>query len=228
MAWLAWPITIIPIVIIFMWVFREPIARLVDRIKKVGKGGVECDDLTEKQIADTKDPAQSPLDAIQKTGDDQEISVAQNGADELLATVPLTPCVQDNEKLVRDGLLARGLDETALAVKVLIRYLAVSVVLLDFEQVHNAIFGSQIQLLTSLNEVVGTGKAWKFIEGHFDDTKEQYPDYFEKWTADTYMKYLGGKGLIAYDNERRCHITEKGREYLGWIVKCSRGEKKLG
>lgn len=228
MAWLAWPITIIPIVIFFLIKFHDPIAKLIDRIRKVGKGGFECDDPAEKQIADTKDPAQNPLDAIQKTSDDQEISVAQNGADELLATVPLTPCVQDNEKLVRDGLLARGLDETGLAVKVLIRYLAVSVALLDFEQIHISIFGSQIQLLKSLNEAAGTGKAWEFIEGHFDDTKERYPDYFEKWTADTYMKFLAQKVLIAYDNERQCHITEKGREYLGWIVKYSQEENKLG
>lgn len=228
MAWLAWPSTVIPIAIIFFVMFRKPIADRLAGLKELSSKGAKFEESAKKQMAITKDPAQSPLEAIQETGDSQETSAGRNGAEELLSAMPLSPVLQMTEEIVRTGLRAKGLDETGPTVDVLVRYLAGTTLLLDFEQIHSAIFGSQIYLLKRLNEVRGSGQAWEFIEDHFDKAKEQYPRVFVDWTVDRYMRYLEQTDLVLYGDERRCHITKRGLEFLQWVVNNGRLENKGG
>ena len=225
MAWLAWPISIIPTVIFFLIKFSEPIVERIRNIKKAGPGGVEFENSAQKQIASAEDPAQSPLDAIQKTSEGQEPPAGQTGADELLAAMPLSPVLQGREDVVRAGLQAKGLNETSPTVDVLVRYFAATLIMLDFEQVHYLIFGSQIQLLKRLNEARGAGQTQEFIEKYFGEVKEEYPDIFRDATAAMYMNYLIITELVM-DEGGRCHLTTKGLEYLRWIVNTGRQENK--
>jgi hypothetical protein len=78
----------------------------------------------------------------------------------------------------------------------------------------------------SLNEVTGQGKPLIFIEYYFEDIKSQYPEAFDKWTCEQYLKFLYDHLLITKQNDQ-IHITVKGVEYLTWLVRNGIQENKV-
>lgn len=100
----------------------------------------------------------------------------------------------------------------------LIKHLAASIILLDFEQIHNLIFGSQIFLLKKLNEVAGQGKAREFLATYFGHVKTLFPEQLGGWSLEQYFGFLIGRSLITIEADT-FHITNLGVEYLAWVIK---------
>ena len=77
-----------------------------------------------------------------------------------------------------------------------LKHLAGTRVLLEFEQIHNLIFGSQIFLLKKLNEVAGQGKPIEFVANHFEHVKGLFPEQLGNWSLGQYLAFLIGRLLI--------------------------------
>jgi hypothetical protein len=94
---------------------------------------------------------------------------------------------------------------------------------LEFEQIQNLIFGSQIFLLKKLNEVTGQGQMVASVEAHFDHIQKRFNEAFADWSLGKYLDFLLARNLIVLQ-DGRYHITNLGKEYLVWMARNGRGE----
>jgi hypothetical protein len=189
--------------LVFVFLFRKQLAGLISRITSIDKSGVKASPTPEAQREKQK------TEAVQ----------------ELLLAIGDSVVLRDIEGRIKADLKERGLETEGDTVKVLIKHLGAAKVLLDFEQIHNLIFGSQIYLLKNLNEVVGQGQTREYVEAHFEHVNELYNNVFGDWSFEQYMAFLIGKSLVTVDGNTY-HITNLGVEYLTWMTRNGRSENR--
>jgi hypothetical protein len=146
-------------------------------------------------------------------------------AQELLAAIRESIVLTDIEGRIKFDLEAKGLETEGETVKVLIKHLAASRILTEFEQIYNLIFGSQIFLLKKLNEVAGQGRAEEYLHSYFKNVKELFPEEFGAWSISQYLEFLLGRALII-KTENIYHITNLGVEYLTWMARNGKSENR--
>ncbi len=144
-------------------------------------------------------------------------------AQELLLAIGDTVAIKEGESRIRNDLMARHLEVEGETTKVLIKYLSASMVALEFEQIQNLIFGSQIFLLKKLNEVSGQGQSAAAVQTHFEKVQNMFPDSFSDWSLDNYLHFLISRRLIV-QTDGSYHITHLGNEYLVWMARYGRRE----
>ena len=98
-------------------------------------------------------------------------------------------------------------------------------ILLEFEQIYNLIFGTQISLLKKLNEVVGQGISEHEVQLYFSDVQENHKEEFGIWSLDQYLNFLIERTLILF-KDGAYHITNLGVEYLTWMARNGKSENK--
>lgn len=198
---LGWPHFAFVFALVCIILFRSQLAGLLTRITSIDKSGIKAQSAPEAQREEKK------KEAVQ----------------ELLLAIGNSIVLQDIETRIRQDLHNRGLETDGDSSKVLIRHLAATKILLEFEQIHNLIFGSQIFLLKRLNEVAGQGKPEAFVVAHFEHVKTLFPDSFQDWNLAQYLEFLFARVLILRNNDVY-HITNLGVEYLTWIARNGRRE----
>ena len=199
---LGWPHFAFAFCLIFIFVFRPQLGALLSRVTSIDKLGIKTQPNPEIQREDPK-----------------KIEAAQ----ELLLAIGNTVVLQDIEDQIRTDLAARNLEANGETNKVLIKYLAATLVALEFERIQNLIFGSQIYLLKKLNEVSGKGLSPAAIGSNFEHVKQLFPEAFNEWSLDEYLAFLFARKLIVVTNDNY-HITNLGNEYLVWMARTGHRE----
>lgn len=199
---LGWPHFAFAFGVVFLLVFHGQLRALLGRITSIDKTGIRTQPNPEIQREDPK-----------------KIEAAQ----ELLLAIGNTVVLQDIEGRIRNELTTRQLSVEGETTKVLIKYLAAAKVGLEFEQIQNLIFGSQIYLLKKLNQVTGQGQSLALIESHFEHVQKMFNDSFADWTLEKYLHFLFERQLIVLQ-DGRYHITNLGKEYLVWMARTGRAE----
>ena len=133
--------------------------------------------------------------------------------------------LRDVEGRIEKDLKGRGLETDGDTIKVLIKQLGAAKILLEFEQIHNLIFGCQIFLLKKLNEVAGQGKPREFVAVYFEHAKSLFPEQLGNWSLEQYLAFLIARLLITTQGDS-FHITNLGVEYLTWMIRNGRREDK--
>jgi hypothetical protein len=105
------------------------------------------------------------------------------------------------------------------------RYLAAAKVSLEFEQIQNLIFGSQIYLLKKLNEIAGQDLSPAELQLHYEHVQKMFSEQFSDWSLEKYLHFLFARSLVVLQ-DGRYHITNLGKEYLVWIARTGRTENK--
>ncbi|HVS26752.1 MAG TPA: hypothetical protein VHE58_05575 [Burkholderiales bacterium] len=187
--------------LVFIALFRQPLSDLIRRITKIDKKGLTAGPAPEAQ-REKSDP-----EAVQQ----------------LLDVVGNSIVITDIEGRIKNELKAKGLSTEGDSVKVLIRHLVGTQLLLSFEQIHSLIFGSQIFLLKKLNEVAGQGRPLSFVNGHIDHVKTLYSNALGDWSHNQYLEFMYGRLLIIRHGDQ-IHITNLGVEYLTWVARNGRRE----
>ena len=86
----------------------------------------------------------------------------------------------------------------------------------EFRLISMAVFGSQIDLLSRLNENFPIGMKREAVRNFYDSVRSTHVQEFDSWDLGRYLRYLEeGTSLLRLYAER-IHITGKGREYLIW------------
>jgi hypothetical protein len=201
---LGWPHFAFAFGLVFLLVFHEQLRALLGRITSIDKTGIKTYVNPEIQREDPN-----------------KIEAAQ----ELLLAIGNTVVLQDIEGRIRGELTARQLVVEGETTKVLIKYLAAAQVGLEFEQIQNLIFGSQIFLLKKLNEVTGQGQLPTLVEAHFEEVQSMFPDSFADWSLEKYLYFLFERNLVVHQ-DCRYHITNLGKEYLVWMARTGRADNK--
>ena len=197
-----WPHFTFLFALIVLVVFKSQLAELITRITSIDKSGIKTTPAPEAQREKKKD------------------EVVQ----ELLFAIGDSIVLREIEGRIKADLDERGLESEGDSPKILIKHLAGAKLLLEFEQIQNLIFGSQIFLLKKLNEVVGQGRSREEVEAHFARVKELFEE-LKGWSFDQYMYFLIKRLLVTVDMNTY-HITNLGVEYLTWMARTGQGEGK--
>jgi hypothetical protein len=199
---LGWPHFAFAFGTVFLVLFWKELRGFLNRVTSIDRTGIKTEPNPEAQREDQK-----KLEAAQ----------------ELMLAIGNTVVIQDIEGRIRNDLVARHLDIEGETTKVLIKYLAASMVALEFEQIQNFIFGSQIFFLKKLNEVSGQGQSPTVVQAHFEQVQKMFPDSFGEWPQERYLHFLLARKLIVL-KEGNYHITNLGNEYLVWMARTGRRE----
>ena len=160
----------------------------------------------------------------QVSGQESEPEVDKKAVDKLLSAIGDNIVISELEKQITDDLKSNNLPVEGASIKVLVKHLAGTQLLLAFERIHNVIFGSQIFLLKKLNESLGVGKPMSFVEQHIEHVRSVFSDTLSSWDDEQYLGFLYDRLLIVRHNDQ-LHITNLGVEYLTWLVRNGRSEK---
>lgn len=200
---IGWPHLTFLFAVFFVFLFRKSLFGLISRITSIDKGGIKVSQTPEAQREEQK------KEAVQ----------------ELLLAIGDSIVLRDVEGRIEKDLKGRGLETDGDTIKVLIKHLGATKILLEFEQIHNLIFGSQIFLLKKLNEVAGQGKPREFIAAYFEHAKSLFPEQLGNWSLEQYLAFLIVRLLVTTQGNI-FHITNLGVEYLTWMIRNGRREDK--
>lgn len=200
---ISWPHLTFLFAVFFVFLFRKPLFGLISRITSIDKGGIKASQTPEAQREEQK------KEAVQ----------------ELLLAIGDSIVLRDVEGRIKEDLKGRGLETDGDTIKVLIKHLGAAKILLEFEQIYNLIFGSQIFLLKKLNEVAGQGKPREFVAVYFKHAKSLFPEQLGNWSLEQYLAFLIARLLITTQGDS-FHITNLGVEYLTWMIRNGRREDK--
>ena len=199
---LGWPHFAFAFGLVVVLVFRTQLASLLGRVTSIDKTGIKAHPNPEVQTEESK-----------------KVEAAQ----ELMLAIGNTVVLQDVESQIRKDLTDRHLEIAGETTKVLVKYLAATMVALEFEQIQGLIFGSQIFLLKKLNEVRGQGLSSAAVESHYEHVKQLFPDSFGDWSLDRYLNFLLVRNLVIA-SDGIYHLTNLGNEYLVWMARTGRAE----
>lgn len=197
-----WPHVSLIFALIFIFVFKKAIREFIGKIKSVGKEGLKTES---SQTAEVEEKRKQAVEELMKFGDSK--------------------VTNELESYIFKDLNQRELDTDSDTVKVLVRHLAATQLALDFEQIYNIIFGSQIFLLRKLNEAAGTGLNIDTIKTHFEHVQGLFDEQLNNWTLEQYLSFLFGRTLITV-KDNSYHITIKGVDFLIWLTKTARSENR--
>ena len=200
---LGWPHLTFLFAVFFILLFRKPLFTLISRITSIDKSGIKASQSPEAQREDQR------KEAVQQ----------------LLLAIGDSIVLRDIEGRITAELKQKGLETDGDTAKVLIKHLAGTRVLLEFEQIHNLIFGSQIVLLKKLNEVAGQGKPLDVVAMHFEFIQGLFPEQLGEWSLEQYLGFLLSRSLITIRGDIY-HITNLGVEYLTWMARNGKSEDR--
>lgn len=190
---LNWPTATLVFGLVFVLAFYKPIANLLLRTKKLGKGGLEA-----------FDNAQLPAHPESPTEVEKFLRTYDN------------PLLLLQEQRIRDDLKERKVGAPADLEKMLVRALAGTQLLLHFERVYSSIYSSQVAILNFLN-ARQDGALPNELMPFYDDAKTRFPEIYVSHPPDAYFDYLSSFNLIE-NRSGRVAITTAGREFLKWLI----------
>lgn len=194
---LAWPAAVLILGFAFMLIFRSPIALLLGRIRKLGKGGLETFD-SPRLPAPSDKP--DPLEEFLGTYDNQ--------------------LLRHNESVIEEELKQRGLTEAAASRKALLRSLAGTQILLYFERVQGLVLASHLSAAAYLNSQTDSVPGAE-LRPFYDDARERYPTLYQNYTFEQWVAFLKSWMLVD-ETAAGFVITMGGREFLKWRVEVGR------
>lgn len=198
-----WPVAVVGCFVFACIYFRKNVAALLDRTTSVGKEGLKTSPPTGQTT--------------------QEIDKVKQARD--LVEALTSPVIREREEQIRRDLEGKGLEDNSETVKVLVRYLATTQLIVTFEEIYRVIFGSQIFLLKTANENRAAGLHERFVQDHFSHVQKLFAPSFDHWNADNYVNFLLTSSLLRKDGEFY-GITNLGVDFLEWITKVGAPERK--
>ncbi len=197
-----WPIVglILGIVIIFR--FAPYFARLISRITKIGKGGIEL-----KNIGDQSHKEQVSAKDLMKSFDNR-----------LLLEV---------EGWIRSELDKIQHDSPEEKETLLIKLYASEKIARNFDQTYNFIFGSQIRALQQLNSFAGQLVSSNEIKLFYEDAKSLNSVFYSSYSFEKWLNFMLSAVLII-KQENRVGITVRGQEFLKYLIDQGLSHNKIG
>lgn len=189
--------------LVFIFVFRQNIKRMLDRTKQIGKNGVIFE------------PAQNPPPTT--------ILENQNKSQQILQGLTTLPTINTNLSIVDKYIASQPTQDPQETINFLKRDLADVYFILRCERVYGIIFGSQIQLLKLLQKSP-FGLNQQAIDGYFNDAAKIYTEHGD-FDSNKYMQFLIQAELIMISDDTY-HITTFGSDFLTWLQRSGSSENK--
>jgi len=201
---IVWPITVILIVLLIIFLFKKSINDLIKRISgfKYGKLGADIvqhrQEKTDKALFE-QDQEARPNQAIEKA---------------LGLFSPST--LEKIKKLVENESKINEISEPHLKIEVLSKYSQALYIIFSFERLYNIIFGSQLYILDFVN--TNNSQTRESLKVFYDNATEKNPGFFDSYSYDEYLDFLISYELILFNKDGTCNITWFGRDFLKFLI----------
>ncbi len=199
---LKWPLVVIIVSIVAIIRFTPNIGKLIDRIKKISKEGIETEKLNQQSHPQKKIPAKELL----KLFNNKLIQEAEEWLKSEFEKIEHT--AEEKEEL-------------------LIKWYASEVIAHRFDQIYNYIFGSQISALHHLNTHVGKMVNVNEVKVYYEKAKIEYPLIYSKYLFENWLGYLENMLLILRE-DNNIGITIRGQEFLKYLISMGLTSNKFG
>jgi len=166
------------------------------------------------------------LDAYHQSSTDtvKAIQESEKNISDIMETGKEFEIIAEQEKNIKADLTYRKVDYKGTTAELLIHSLAIAQINAWFERTYNIIYGSQISLLRKLSGFA-EGIPYKNVETHFEEAKNNFPEYYKNWTLKQYLNYLVESKFV----ERKGNdllITKRGTDFLGILSITGYSENK--
>jgi hypothetical protein len=199
---IAWPATAVAGGV----VFRSELRALLGRVRK--GPGLEFDPIPQINVtAANALPVAAPADAALQ--------------------LPRTPATIVWEQTIRDYPPLRQIADPAQREAALILFAARALLMVQFEQVDNAIWASQLALLNHLNAKPNGESLSMLRQYYYEPATKVFPDWFANYPFEGYMGFLLRNILVEQVGDS-VRITDRGMEYLRWRIEQHRPVKLHG
>jgi len=118
-------------------------------------------------------------------------------------------------EFVRKDLTARNLDEPT-AHELLLRAVAGGQILQHFERLARLVYGSQLQLLVSLN-TVPLGAPIDDSRAIYNLAQQSYPEPYKRISFDQWLGFLTTQGLVEQSGNNLT-VSPKGRDFMKFLI----------
>lgn len=201
---LIWPAVVIIIAIAAFIILRPAFIRLLDRVSKAGKDGIS-------------------FDRGQEGGKPETLPLS---FDELM-NLPITASILDREKYLKTYIeKTLNLKSDSEKIDVLIRSLSFSRLEVEFNNISNSIFGSQVDLLNRLSGIP-QGLTLAQTEPIFNQAKINFPAFYENRTLNDWINYLITNNLVIQTTEK-INITQYGKDFLKHLIDTNQVHERYG
>jgi hypothetical protein len=197
MEYLAWPAVGLVLGLVFLLMFKRNIGGCIDKIQKVERLGVSLANEQSQAIAEPR------------VGAFQEMMDSVSSA-----------LLRQQETNIRDALKAKGITNEQETVKLLTRALAATTLILRWEQIDRAIFGSQLNALVAIN-AAPTGLTVGQIQGYYNTAAQQNPILYKTYGFDRWIQFLESQKVVVKGGNGY-QITADGKEFMAWLVHAGR------
>jgi len=216
---LQWPHAALILFTLALANFRAEIRILLSRLRKVG-------DLAE--FLPFPDQEKSSTDTAVSAPNESRPSQPANALQPVSLRRPLPPNDYPTEfslNLAGVRLELQGQTD-AEAKEYLMHMYAYVRVNFEFENIYSNIFGGQIRLLSIMNQRFPGGMPVSEVVSYWPEHQATWRPTFDSWTPERYMSFLYAR-LLCVNQGENVVITNKGREFLVWIVRCGRESNKI-
>ena len=209
----AWPIALYSL----GFMFRDAIRSLFTRVSEISVG-----QNTLNLRAEAQQQTESGSQAFSAKGGLTDVPPQERDLEtyDRLMTFDASETRDFFERILEEDLAENNLTDEQWK-KVLIRHLAHTQMISEFRLISMAVFGSQIDLLSRLNENFPIGMKHEAVRNFYDSVRATYAQQFDSWDLKTYLWFLVEYASLVRLEDDRLHITDKGREYLIWRIEHS-------
>ena len=193
LGWLAWPGVVLVLGVLFLVLFRRPIASFLSRATEVSKTGIKA--------------AASQANVVE---------VSSSAAAEGLIRSFDSVVIRSREDAILQFLEGSGVHVAQDQVKVLARHLAVFQLGYFYQRIDRMIFGSQLEILLSLNSMASPIPR-ESVRPYYDVAVAGAPEFFSTYPFDSYLGFLSSNALIK-DSGGQVAITPEGRDFLVFLA----------
>ena len=202
-----WPLVVLALGGFALWIFKSPFGSLLSRLTRFRAPGIEAEASEQTQAQVEAQSTKTQTDAAEL------VAVMHAGRDSL--TSPLL--VEGTKSILQDPLVANTPAGEARD-QLLARHLASAQIALYFERVYQHIFGSQIQAIRVANG--GLGVSFAELHPIYEKVIDKHVITFEEW-----LHYIHSYAEMVTVDDDRVHITERGREFLKYLVQMRYSDK---
>lgn len=189
---IAWPVVVLILGLVTVFLFRTQFSAFIGRTKKVGKGGIET---FENQ-------------PTQPTNEEKGIEEFFRGFD--------SPLLVEAESLILKDLGDRKIEGSGDREKALVRSLASTTIVLHFERVYGLLWASQLACLRYLNPR-DQGTQVTDIVPFYDLARATYQSLYENYSFERWLAFLRISNLVR-EVDSHVFITVGGREFLKYLI----------
>jgi hypothetical protein len=197
---ITWPF----IIFVILFLFKDSLRGLIDRIKKINYKDATI--LT--RMVNQKDKNENP-------GIDEEIKNTNNEKIHELKTFYSEKTVKKFEDNLQEEMGISKKKNLNRVSRYLYNYSIIKNITAYFKNIYNKIYGSQIRLLNKLNnKKQPVGKVKEF----YKKIKNIYPQIYSSYSFDKYLNYLKSEQLIKR-NKENFQITDRGKDFINFMEK---------